>query len=81
MVCGHCQKQQENFESKTCISSTRRRMANCLTGNVHLPLHIYLLSGWFSCTCTTLPGWKSEAGFCTGCKAPFRMGSPQFCLT
>lgn len=42
MVRGHCQKQQENFESKTCISSTRRRMANCLTYNVRLPLHIYI---------------------------------------
>lgn len=29
MVRGHYQKQQENFKSLLCISSTRRRMANC----------------------------------------------------
>jgi len=32
MVHGHCQKHQENFKSKNCISSAKRRMANWLTG-------------------------------------------------
>lgn len=65
MAHGHFQKQQEKFESKICSSSTRRRMANRLTDNVRLPLHIRLPSRWFSGSCLTLPAQKSEAVFCT----------------